>query len=291
MSAQFGFDAIGTTWKIDIRDEVSAEEASFLKKTIHDRIEIFDKNYSRFRSDSLVTQMSHFAAVYTLPNDAKPLMDMYKKMYDLTGGMLTPLIASLMVEAGYDANYSLLPKELHHPAKWEDVLEYKFPTLTLKQAALLDFGAIGKGYVIDIVANILREKNIQSFTVDAGQDIFYVNKESQVLRVGLENPSNFNQVIGVAEIYNQSVCGSSGSRRKWSKFHHIMHPFALESVKNVLATWAVAPSALEADALASALFFVPGPFLQTEYNFEYLVLYPDFSVEKSAGFKGEIFTK
>src|SRR3989338_8221624 len=271
MAVSFVFDAIGTSWKIDIEDPLSAEDSLTLKKIIQDRIEIFDKDYSRFRADSLVTQMSQQAGEYRLPDDAERIMDIYKKMYDLTGGMMTPLIGSLMVEAGYDAKYSLRPKELHHPAKWEDVLEYNFPNIFLKQPALLDFGAAGKGYAIDIVADILRSKNIQSFCV--------------------ENPNDFTQVIAVADICDQSICGSSGSRRKWANFHHIMHPFALESVKNILATWAIAPTALVADALATALFFVPGAFLQTEYDFEYIVLYSDFSIEKSIGFRGEIFTK
>ncbi len=291
MPREFAFDAIGTSWKIDIVDEVSQQEASFLQKAIQDRIEIFDKNYSRFRVDSLVSEMSRTAGIYTLPDDAKPLLDMYQKIYQSTGGMLTPLIGKLMEETGYDAKYSLIPKQLHHPPKWEDVLEYNFPILKVKEPVLLDFGALGKGYAIDIVSDILRAKNIQSFTVDAGQDIFYQNKKNDILRVGLENPENFEQVIGVVELHNQSICGSSGSRRKWKNFHHIMHPFSLESVRHIVSTWAIAPTALEADALASALFFVPGAFLKTEYTFEYVVLYSDFSIDKSAGFHGELFMK
>ena len=290
MPAEFLFDAIGTSWKINIEDPLSTEDSLLLQKEIQDRIEIFDKEYSRFRADSLVSEMAKHSGQYTLPSDAKPMMDIYQHLYDLTGGMLTPLIGSLMEEAGYDANYSLQPKELHHPPKWEDTLAYDFPNLVLKQPALLDFGAAGKGYCIDIVAGILAQKNIQSFCIDAGQDILYKNIKKEPLRVGLENPNNFEQVIGVADVCNQSICGSSGSRRKWATFHHIMHPFALESVKNIVATWAIAPTALEADALASALFFVPGPFLRLEYNFEYIILYSNFSVEKSVGFNGEVFT-
>lgn len=291
MPKSFEFAAIGTSWKIDILDEVSEQEASFLQKTIQDRIEIFDKNYSRFREDSLVSEISRKAGIYTLPDDTEPLLDLYQKLYQITGGMLTPLIGKLMEETGYDAKYSLIPKELHHPAKWEDVLEYNFPILKVKEPVLLDFGALGKGYAIDIVSDILRAKNIQSFTVDAGQDIFYQNKKNDILRVGLENPNNFEQVIGVAELHNQSICGSSGSRRKWANFHHIMHPFSLEPVRHIVSTWAISPTALEADAFATALFFVPGTFLKTEYTFEYVVLYSDSSIDKSAGFRGELFMK
>lgn len=291
MPAEFRFEAIGTSWKIDILNEVSSTEASFLKKTILDRIELFDTNYSRFRADSLVTRMSKNAGTYTLPSDAKPLFDIYKKLYDLTGGMVTPLIGSLMNETGYDADYSLMPKELHRPPSWEEVMVYDFPSLTLTKPAFLDFGAIGKGYLIDIVGEILTCHHIKSFTVDAGSDILYKNNTKKSLRVGLENPQDFTQVVGVAEIYDQSICGSSGSRRKWAGFHHIMHPFALRSVEDVVATWAIAPTALLADAFASALFFMPGEFLRTHFDFEYVTLYHDFSTDKSPNFPGEIFKK
>lgn len=291
MPAEFRFDAIGTSWKIDILNEVSSQEASFLKKTIQDRIDLFDKNYSRFRADSLVTKMSQKAGIYTLPDDAQPLFDIYKKLYDLTGGMVTPLIGSLMNETGYDAQYSLQKKELHQPPVWEDMLIYDFPYLTLHRPAFLDFGAIGKGYLIDIVGDILLQHQRDSFIVDAGSDILYKNSDKKPIRIGLENPQDFTQVVAVAEISNQSICGSSGSRRKWGDFHHIMHPFALRSVEDVIASWAIAPSALLSDALASALFFMPGEFLRKHFDFDYVTLYKDFSIDKSSNFQGEIFIK
>jgi thiamine biosynthesis lipoprotein len=289
MPAQFSFEAIGTSWKIDIFDEVSPEASSLLLKKIQDRVELFEQTYSRFRDTSLISQISQKAGEYILPDDAKLLFDTYKKFYDLTGGMLTPLIGSLMEETGYDAKYSLVSRELHHPLRWEDVLDYDFPRLSVKKPVSLDFGALGKGYCIDIVGDILKTEGIESFCVDAGSDILCQQNAGEALQIGLENPNDFSEVIGVAEIKNQSICGSSGSRRKWGDFHHIMHPFALKSVDAVLATWAIAPTALLSDALASALFFMPGTFLRNNFDFEYIVLYPDFSVDVSSGFKGEVF--
>jgi thiamine biosynthesis lipoprotein len=65
--------------------------------------------------------------------------------------------------------------------------------------------------------------------------------------VGLENPLDFQQVIGMVEINGESVCGSAGNRRKWQidgkEFHHIIDPVKSEPVSEVLATWVVADSA------------------------------------------------
>lgn len=282
----FTFEAIGTHWQIDIIDP---GDFSFLLEKIKARIAEFDKNYSRFRPDSLVSTMARAAGEYTLPADAPPLFDTYQKLYRLTDGAVTPLIGQVMVEAGYDADYSLVPHELHHPPAWEEVIEYQFPRLTLKQPALLDFGAAGKGYLIDLVAEVLAAEGVTAYCIDAGADILYHHTKPEPLRVGLEDPNDSAQVVGVANILNNSICGSAGNRRTWADFHHIVDPHTLTSPRHILATWAIAPAGLLADALATALFFVPAATLTPHFQFEYVIMYANHTVERSSGFSGELF--
>jgi len=284
------FDAIGTHWQIDIDEPLAPERRSGLFRLIQERIAVFDKDYSRFRDDSLVSEMSRRPGTYALPNDARPMMDLYRDLYGVTGGKFTPMIGRTLVEAGYDATYSLKPGELHVPPTWDEALEYDFPKLTVKQPVLLDFGAAGKGYLIDIVGALLRERGIRSFCVDAGQDILYRHPENAPLRVGLENPADLTQAIGVATITGGSICGSSGNRRRWENFHHIIDPKTLASPQSILACWTVAETALLADAMSTALFFASPEDLASRYAFDCLILRPDFSVERSQGFPAELFT-
>lgn len=283
------FEAVGTHWTIDFYEDLSAVRQADLLKQIETYIAEFDRNYSRFRDDSLVAEMSKRAGVFELPGDAEPMMRLYEELYSLTEGALTLLIGRTLVEAGYDAQYSLKPGILHALPKWEEVLEYRFPRLTLKQPALLDFGAIGKGYLIDIIGSIFFANDIKCFCIDAGGDLLHRNVVP--LKVGLENPNHFQEVIGVVKIQNQSLCGSSGSRRKWDRFHHILDPRTLSSPQEIIATWTVASTTILADALATCLFFVPAKTLLTKYRFEYVVLHEDYSVEMSKGFPGEVFVK
>lgn len=285
MAFHFSFGAIGTSWKIDSPDHIEKDAETKLLEAIRARIDIFDKDYSRFRKDSLVTEISQKAGEYTLPDDALPMMSLYKEMYDVTGGLVTPLVGQVISDAGYDASYSLKPKkEIAKAPKWEDALEYAHPILKVKEPALLDFGALGKGYLIDIVSEILRDHGIQNYTVDAGGDIAYKNAKKELLKIGLENPEDFKQAVGVAEIHNQSICGSSGNRRAWDKYHHIINPKTVESPRHILALWTVAKTTLLADALSTALFFIEPEKLLGSYSFEYAILYADHSGKTSPGF-------
>ncbi|TSC70449.1 MAG: thiamine biosynthesis lipoprotein [Parcubacteria group bacterium Gr01-1014_46] len=287
---QFSFEAIGTTWIIDITKELSSAEEALLLEKIKNRIDIFDKTYSRFRGDSLVTKMSKEMGNFTLPGDADKMISLYKKMYDVTGGLVTPLIGQVLVDAGYDANYSLVPKKLTKPLSWQEVMEWNNPILKVKKPEILDFGAGGKGYLVDIVSEIIESTGIENYCVDAGGDMRQRSSELESLSVGLEHPEDFESVIGVAKILNQSLCGSAGNRRKWADYNHVINPETLKSPKDVLAVWTLAESTLLADLLTTALSFVPAETLQKYFKFEYLIFRSDHRIEKSSGFNAELFT-
>ena len=287
---KYEFEAIGTHWAIDIQDDLSSEAEVVLLKKINDRIVKFDMDYSRFREDSLVTKMSKETGEFYLPEDADIMMTLYKKMYDVTSGLVTPLIGQVLSDAGYDAKYSLSPKHLTKPKTWDEVIKWENPNLTLNEPALLDFGASGKGYLVDIVSEVIENNGVTSYCVDAGGDMRQRSSKGEKLKVGLEHPGDKTMVIGVAEVFNQSLCGSAGNRRKWRGFHHIINPETLSSPDNILAVWTMADTTILADILTTGLFFVSPETLLKHFSFEYLVIYSDYSMKKSDGFSAEIFT-
>ncbi len=283
------FEAIGTVWTLDFYQLATSEQQAKLQDKIHRRINVFDKHYSRFRADSLVSAMAQRAGTYRLPRDAQKLLDLYHDMYEVTDGAVTPLIGQVLVDAGYDASYSLQPGRLQPPPRWEAVLEYDFPNLTLREPALLDFGAAGKGYLVDIIGEMLEKHGVQSFCINAGGDVLYRQRGRAVLEVGLEDPDDPSQVIGVARLANGSLCGSAGNRRAWSGFHHIIDPRSLRSPQHLKAVWVVADSTLLADGLATCLFFVPAQELANLYTFEYAIVHQNGALEQSGQFPADFF--
>ncbi len=284
------FEAIGTLWQIDLYDAKDIGHADILLLKVRNRIDIFDKHYSRFRRDSLVFEMSQRAGTYELPEDAYPMLALYEELYRITNGSMTLLIGQVLAAAGYDADYSLRPGHLQKPLPWEEVIVYDRQKITLAKPALLDFGACGKGYLVDIVADMFRRDGVGSFCIDAGGDIVYEDRQRRMLSVGLEDPQDSEKVVGIVPLLDQSMCGSSGNRRTWGDFHHIIDAETLQSPKHISAVWVVAKTAMLADALTTALFFVSAELLSAQHSFEYLLLFPDRSAQRSSGFNTELFT-
>lgn len=170
----WSFEAIGTTWWIALYGIPDGTDLRSVGLMIEHRIEQFDAIYSRFRDDSLVSLWARQAGDYPMPADARPLFDLYHRLYELTGGAVTPLIGQTLTDAGYDAEYTLQAiTELTPPPSWSEVLDYTHDTITIKQPALLDFGAAGKGYLVDIISELLESQGIAAFCVDAGGDLRY----------------------------------------------------------------------------------------------------------------------
>jgi FAD:protein FMN transferase len=290
------FEAIGTQWQIDL-PELAEEARADIKKQITKRIEEFDKNYSRFRDDSLVHEMSVKAGKYTLPEDARPLFDLYFRLYRETAGKFTPLIGHVLEDVGYDAQYSLQSKEVRPTPNLDVVAKYDFPTLWITQPALFDLGAAGKGYLVDIIAGMLDtvSSSSSSYSVDAGGDM-KVRMSNDALRIGLEHPDDPTQVVGVVELTHGAICGSAGNRRAWKshgkEWHHIIDPDALVSPRFLKAVWVTADTALVADALTTCLYFVDPEELRQrlkDYSFEYLIIRADMTFLVSDDFPAELF--
>jgi len=181
------------------------------------------------------------------------------------------------------------PGALHTPRAWDEALKYHFPFLRIIKPAVLDFGAAGKGYCIDLIGALLQAHGIATYAIDAGGDMLYRNSAS-TLRVGLEHPENPRQVIGIYALAGGSICCSAGNRRAWQGFHHIIDPRTLQSPRDILSVWVTAETALLADAMATALFLVPAARLAPKFSFEYLLMRPNASIERSSGFHAELFT-
>lgn len=282
---KLSFEAIGTSWEISVAMPV--ELAGNVSRVIADRIDMFDAVYSRFRSDSLVTQINKKPGTYLFPADAEKLFRFYRWMYERTHGRVTPLIGSLLSDAGYDATYSLKPHKLSPVQAWDTVMNYSQGELTVSSPVLLDFGAAGKGYLVDIICGVLEQYGVKDYCVDAGGDM---RAQGDELMVGLEHPLDRAMAIGSIKLKNKSICGSAGNRRQWGSYHHILDPSTMRPVSEIAAVWVIADSAMIADGLTTCLYLEPHPARYTDYDFEYVILFSDGRVGASATLKPQLFT-
>lgn len=285
----FQFSATGTQWEIETKEPINMK----LMHKILKRIEQFDRVYSRFRSDSLIYQMasSHNGDCFHFPEDSIALFDLYDKLHEITRGAVNPLVGRQLELLGYDSSYTMIPSSEAYEGKrmnWSSIAR-EGTTLCSEGPAVIDVGAAGKGHLVDIVSNLLKEAGYDEFVVDGSGDLYHHGKSS--LRVGLEHPLNPEMVVGIAHVKNGSICASASNRRVWGdQLHHILDARTGVPVNEVVATWVIAETALLADGLATGLFFADGASLLEISPYSYVRMFADGRAEKSFNFDGDLFT-
>lgn len=277
------FAAIGTQWSIETPVVISDE----VKVLVTDTFDQFDKTYSRFRDDSLVMTVAQQPGTYTFPDTSIEFIAIYQKLYAATDGAVTPLVGDALVSMGYDKDYTLQPKDIPAVPRWGDGIEWQGPILTTRRPVTLDFGAVGKGYLVDIIAGTLESNGIDTYTIDASGDVRHHGPTPQV--IGLENPHDTTRVIGTMTIQNASLCASATNRRRWANgLHHVIDGRTSKPTNEIVATWVAAASTAVADGIATALFFVDAERLR-EWDFQFVRLYANGKIEHSEDFVGELF--
>jgi thiamine biosynthesis lipoprotein len=282
----FRFDGIGTGWEISTPVPLSPGQRS----SVLAEVERYDSTWSRFREDSLVTRISVAPGQYELPPEASGLAALYRQLYTLSGGAMTPLIGESLERLGYDRHYSLQPRgEAAPPPAWDTVLEWRGASLRTTAPVVLDIGAAGKGQLVDLVAEQLRGHGVTDFFIDASGDL--LNGGREPVQVALEHPYDPSKAIGTVALGSGALCASASNRRAWGDgLHHLLDGTTGAPVRTVVATWARAGTAMEADALATALFLVPAEDLERHFRFSWLKVFSNGSAEYSAEFEGALFT-
>lgn len=291
MPDSWRFDAIGTTWEIvtehrlpaTVRDEVAA------------RIDDFDGEWSRFRTDSVVSALARTGGAVPAPPDAVPMLESLAALSAATAGAVNPLVGGSLDAVGYDAAYTLRDREpAPAPAGWQQLLTWRDGLLALSEPATIDVGALGKGRLVDLVLGILRSTVTGDITVDAGGDLAVRGRPQ---RIGLEHPFDPRRAIGVWEVTDAALCASAVNRRSWpsatgsTTLHHVLDARTGQPVRAIAATWAVAADAMTADAVATALFFDGGPRLAHEWGVEWVRMTTDGRVEWSPGCRADLFVR
>ncbi|KQV29329.1 hypothetical protein ASC97_23670 [Rhizobium sp. Root1203] len=291
--SQFAFDAIGTRFAIDSETKLGEQ----LRRRIRDLADRFDRTYSRFREDSLISciAVAEHGSAFEFPSDDADMFHLYDRHHLATDGAVDPLVGRDLELLGYDRHYSLRPLAggiaayaTERPIWKRDVLRVG-NILRSRRPLTIDLGAVGKGYLVDLISRLLVNEGFDAFTVDASGDIEH--RGGELLQVGLEHPLDPKLIVGVARLRNSSLCASAVNRRAWGDGqHHMVDGRTGRPVTDVIATWVVSNDTATADGLATALFFAPASRLTERFDFSFVRMFADGSAEMSENFEGEVFT-
>lgn len=183
-----------------------------------------------------------------------------------TGGAFDPAVGATLSAHGFNIEHRsgqalALPFRPDPAATYRDIeIDDTRRTITLHRPMVLDLGALAKGLAVDLAAEELRP--FEHFAIDAGGDMYVGgwSRRGRPWRVGIRHPRRPGETFEDVSLSNAALCTSGDYERRTpdGATHHIVDPRHGASPVSVASVSVVAPTAMVADALATAAF-VLGP--------------------------------
>lgn len=257
-SDTYEFEAIGTHWWLERLD--GGKFSKSIRDALADYTAEFDRRYSRFREDSLVIQLAREGVLKNPPAEMLVMLDYAKKLCEASEGAFSLLVGNTLASLGYGRLAGLNPAKRDKHKGCVDGVRWNSGEVRVAKGTVLDFGGLGKGWLIDEYARILREKGVKEFVVNGGGDLYV--ESSKPISFALEHPYDPSLKIGDIQLKTGALAASSTLKRVWKDVtgahHHIIDPVTDEpSDGDVVATFVQAESALIADSLATILILRP----------------------------------
>jgi len=182
-----------------------------------------------------------------------------------SGGAFDPTVGRSMEARGFNREYRS-GRPIHTSVDCDRAVSYRdvlldpdCKTITLLRPLVPDLGSVAKGLAVDLAAREL--SSFENFAINAGGDLYLggSNPEGEPWSIGIRHPRKDAYLIDLLHVSNRAVCTSGDyEKRSADGGHHILNPRTGTSVDGVASVTVVAPSAMLADALATAAF-VLGP--------------------------------
>jgi len=221
------------------------------------------------RTNDLLVSGESFSA----PPSLIPLFNKAKALSNASNGLFNPTIGNLLQLWGFqgkkDGQCTKPPSEekikqlVSQNPSVNDIILNGISIQSKNPAVKLDFGAIGKGYGIDLAIQHLKEIGIENAIINAGGDMRAIgSRQGQPWRIAIRSPSG-SGIIGFIESSDDSSIFTSGNyernfTHKGNLYHHIIDPRTGYPAKHSVAVTVIHKNATTADAAATALF-VAGP--------------------------------
>ena len=159
--------------------------------------------------------------------------------------------------------------------------------------ALIDVGALGKGYAVEMVARSLEARGISGYLINAGGNVRTIGNrgDNSPWTIGVENP-NGDDFLATLSLSSEALVTSGSYMRYYfvngKKYHHIISPDTLMPSEGIVSLTVLSKNSAEADALSTALFtlsYEDGVKLLENFpNTEVLWLLSDGSKTATDGF-------
>lgn len=254
-----------------------------------------DSEISRLNRDATESAVGVESGLYQLLKLASELSSTTNGAFDITSGPISDLW-------GFSRREGSVPQqsEIEKVLKRISYQNVKFLSdhhVELHDGANINLGGIGKGYALDLAANLITDLKVTNFVIHGGQSSVIargaqtekesLGKEDETpvgrWTIGLSHPTMPDTRL--AEIYlADQALGTSGTGRQGffhngKRYGHIIDPRTGWPTDHCLSSTVIADQASVCDALATA-FFVMKPeevakFCEEQKHIKAILVLPD----------------
>jgi thiamine biosynthesis lipoprotein len=203
------------------------------------QIEAFEQRFSRFRSDSELSRFNAAAgAEQTVSPEFHALLVAAKMYGKKTGGLYNPFTLPALQRAGYKGSWPA-PHQVDGALNYEDRGNADWQAITLGRTTVqipadtaLDFGGIGKGYLLDRLGETLQIQHVGNYWLSLGGDILCIGHDAsgEPWHIGVAHARQANQIAATVQNNGRKLAvATSGITKRQGvsaagKWHHIIDP-------------------------------------------------------------------
>ena len=278
--AEAGGRTMGTTWTVRVTTCSLDDCNAALAELVGQRLAELNHIFSHYDPDSEVSSFNRYSGTDWFPvsDQLAEVVTLAQRISAISNGAFDITVAPAVDAWGFGAEplTADIPAEATIAAAAGTTgyrnLEVRTepPALRKSDPALrIDLSAIAKGYAVDQLAYLLEREGMRDYLVEIGGELRVAGNraDGQAWRIGIEPPDNGDttqpRIEYIVEPGDQAVASSGDYRNFYTvgdkRISHMIDPATARPVSNGLAAVSVvAPSAAQADALATALM-VLGP--------------------------------
>jgi thiamine biosynthesis lipoprotein len=239
-----------------------------------DEVDRIDRLMSHYKADSALTRINRDAArrpVTVEPELFDFIVDAMRYHRD-SGGAFDITVGPLMKAWGFFRGDGRVPTDdalaaaRRHVGGSHVILNSVERTIAFGHSGVeLDLGGIAKGYAVDRVARLLKQRQIAAALISAGGSTIYglgAPPGRDAWEVAIQDPIDPRQTALTVQLKDRALSVAGSSEKSFEaggvRYSHIMDPRIGRPAHGVLTVAVLAPSGTAGDALDTT-FFVLGP--------------------------------
>jgi FAD:protein FMN transferase len=243
---------------------------------VFDRIDRLESQLTVFRETSEVSRLNRMAAAAPVPVESRlfDLLCLAGRIQEDTAGAFDITSGPIIKAWGFFRRQGRVPSNTELRAAMDRVgmphvaLDRGRRSVRFNRLGMeINLGSIGKGYALDRAGEHLKQRHgIASGLLSGGHSSVLAlgcpPDDARGWAVGLRDPLDPERRLAIVRLRGRAMAASASTYQHFvyndRKFGHLLDPRRGRPAEGVLMATAIAPTAAEADALATA-FYVLGP--------------------------------